>query len=539
MVDSSLSLWLSDPEGSGETQLPSLGDGLREAARRWPEIEAFVYTDPKKYDHFRLTYRALDEQTESLALAVLSSGIAPGERVAIWGPNHKNWILLEYALAKAGIVIVTLNPLYKRAELVGALRASSVVAVFHADEVGGQQLEPILRGVGAEVPTLRATYSFSSGIARLRALPIQHVRLPVIDPNSVLMVQYTSGTTGVPKAAQLSHAGIGNISRSSYRRWGFGPGDRVCHGFPLFHVGGAGNSTPGAMFVGATTLPMYVFKADQALEILEREGCTGFIGVPTMLAAMLAEPSRPVRNLSSLKYIVIGGAPVPAALLRRCESAFGAKICNSYGQTETSGVITSTVADDPDILKLETSGTPLPGINLKIVDPAGSLVKRGVAGELLYDGPGNMLGYIDERDDSAVHDCEGWIRTGDLATMNQNGYIKIVGRSKDMIIRGGENLYPAEIEKYLLEHPNILEVAVIGLPDAKYGEEVCAVLRIEEVSNVTEEMILGWCRENISRWKVPRYIAMVQEFPVTASGKIHKPTLRSRMMVQFGLYEKS
>jgi fatty-acyl-CoA synthase len=519
------SVWLADLDQADPVGL-SIGDGLRRAAALWGDVEAVVSAHLPGGREVRWTYGELDRLSERLAAALLAAGFAPGERVAIWGPNDPVWTLLEYAMAKAGLVIVAINPLYKRAELVHALNTASVVGVFHADEAGGQALGDLLDQVAAETPTLRARYSFSAGVRELLAAAQEAWAPPAVDPFSVFMIQYTSGTTGAPKAAQLSHAGVGTTARNSYRCWGFGPGDRVCHGFPLFHVGGSGNSTPGALYVGATTLPLYVFKADQALDVLEREACAGFIGVPAMLTAMLADPSLPRRDLSALRCIVIGGAPVPPKLLQDCEAAFGARICNGYGQTETGGVVASTEPGDGDDKKTRTSGRALSGVSLKIVDAAGAVAPHGATGELFCAAPGNMLGYLGAAGGGAP---QPWIATGDLAVMDADGYIRIVGRTKEMIIRGGENLYPAEIERHLIEHPDVAEVAVVGVPDAKYGEELCAALRLQPGAAVGEEAFRDWCRERVSRWKVPKYVVVVDDLPVTASGKVKKHELKQQI----------
>lgn len=528
------SLWLAEPAEANPLQL-SIGDALQLAAERWPQREAVVYACQPDIGDVRWTFAELNERAARLASAVLALGYTPGDRIAVWGPNHPHWILLEYALAKAGLIIVALNPLYKRSELVYALNTSRVVAIFHADTVAGVALKDIIDDAMRDVPSLRQRFSFSADIEQLLADTPHAAALPAIDPAGLFMIQYTSGTTGSPKAAQLPHAAVATIARNSYRRWEFGEDDRVCHGFPLFHVGGSGNSTPGSMLVGATTLPLYIFKPRQTLDILERERCTGFIGVPTMLTAMLEDPSFAARDLSALRCIIVGGAPVPLKLLQTCEAAFGAQIINGYGQTETCGVTSSTLAHDSVAQKTQTSGVALPGISIKIVDDRGEVVPRGHSGELCYHGCGKMLGYGDAEANQRAFDAEGWLRTGDLASMDEQGYIRIVGRAKEMIIRGGENLFPAEIESYLLEHPAVAEVAVIGLPDAKYGEEVCAVLRARDAVHPGAEEIRAWCSERVSRWKVPRYVAFIDSMPMTPSGKIKKYVLQEIMTQQFGL----
>lgn len=528
------SRWIADQTAAVAPPL-SIGAALHAAAQRWPDREALVYSCQPDVGELRWTYRELDERAARLAAALLARGYVPGDRIAIWGPNHPHWILLEYALAKAGLVIVALNPLYKRAELIYALNTAQVVAIFHAEQVGGALLHEAIDAVRDSVPTLRERYSFTGDVERLLQDAPANYTLPLVDPQSLFMIQYTSGTTGAPKAAQLGHGAVATVARNSYRWWEFGSNDRVCHGFPLFHVGGSCNSTPGAMLVGATTLPLYIFKAHQTLDILERERCTGFLGVPSMLTAMLEDPSFQQRDLSALRIIILGGAPVPVKLLRECEAAFGAQIINGYGQTETCGVTCSTTARDSLEHKTQTSGVALPGISAKIVDGNGAVVPLGSAGELCYDGPGKMLGYGNAEANQHAFDSEGWLRTGDIATMNEHGYIRIVGRAKEMIIRGGENLYPAEIEAYLLEHPDVAEVAVIGLPDARYGEEVCAVVRPATPEHASAEQIRGWCTEQVSRWKVPRYIAFIDAMPMTPSGKIKKFLLQEMMIDRFGL----
>jgi fatty-acyl-CoA synthase len=533
-VEPGLSHWSSDLHGAAEISL-SIGDGLQRAAEQFGDRDAVIYAHAPDIGDTRWSYRELNALSDRLAVAILASGLAPGERVAIWGPNHPHWILLEYALAKAGITIVALNPLYKRLELLHTLNTASVAAVFHATSVGGESLGDLLAQIAPQVPTLRATYSFSAGIDQLLRATSPNRTLPRVDPGAPFIIQYTSGTTGLPKAALLSHRGVGTNARNSYRCWGFDVGDRVCHGFPFFHVGGSGNSIPGAMYVGAATLPIYVFKAEKALNIIEQERCTGFIGVPTMLTAMLADPSFQDRDFSALRCIVIGGAPVAPRLLQECEKAFGVRTCNGYGQTETSGVCTSTIAEDSEDKKTNTSGRALPGVSLKIVDSTGTTVRRQTPGELLYKGPGNMIGYLDNAQNDASTPLGGWIATGDIATMDADGYISIVGRCKEMIIRGGENLYPLEIEKYLAEHSSIAEVAVVGLPDLTYGEEICAVLRLNRGTQLNEATLRTWCQSRVSRWKVPRYIAIVTAFPVTASGKVQKSILRDQMIAFFGL----
>lgn len=528
------SLWLTDPGDANPVKL-ALGDLLHQVAIRHPGREAVVYACHEEVDNVRWTYRQLDKMATTLACVLLADGYQTGDKVAIWAPNSPEWILLEYALAKAGLVIVALNPLYKKAELEYTLIASDVKGIFHADSVGGHSLRAMIDAVRTKVPILQGIYSLTSDIPKMLQRHGNPSALPIVDADSCLMIQYTSGTTGQPKAAQLSHRGVATTARNSYLAWGFGENDRVCHGFPLFHVGGSGNSTPGAALIGATTLPLYIFKAARTLDIIEQERCTGFIGVPSMLTAMMEHKSFKPRDFSALKYIVVGGACVPASLISQCERAFGVEIINGYGQTETSGVSASTISSDSATIKSTTSGKPLPGVSFKVVDTNGEILPCNSTGELCYQGPGTMLGYRNHSDPASVFDDDGWLYSGDLAAMNENGHIKIVGRVKEMIIRGGENLSPSEIESFLCQHPDISEAAVLGLPDNKYGEEVCAVLLPTTPDHASADSIQAWCLENLSRWKVPRYMVFRDQLPKTASGKVQKFLLKDAMIKHFNL----
>tara|TARA_B000000460_G_scaffold179620_1_gene128425 strand:- start:6525 stop:7415 length:891 start_codon:yes stop_codon:yes gene_type:complete len=292
--------------------------------------------------------------------------------------------------------------------------------------------------------------------------------------------------------------------------------------------------TLGAAVRGAVSLPLFIFKAQATLDIIEREQCSVFIGVPTMLIAMLEDPSFKKRDFSNFKCIVVGGANPPLELLRQCEKAFGVDMINGYGQTETCGVsATALPSDTPE--RKAIAGLPMPGVSVRILDKENSIVPNDITGELHYKGPGLMKGYGNLPDGSSGIDKEGWFPTGDLATMNEDGYLNIVGRAKEMIIRGGENLYPIEIENYLLQHPGVLEVAVLGLPDNKYGEEVCAVIRRDTSKLNNEEELRAWCRKKISRWKIPKYIFFQDNFPMTPSGKIQKYILQEKYSVALGL----
>ena len=529
----SQSLWPAEAAlAAGHDDL-SFASALARSAARWPDAEAVVFAHQSGVVEVRWLFSELHERSTKLAHALIGAGYRPGEHIAIWAPNHPNWILLQFAIAKAGMVLVALNPLYRAAELEYALAASDAVAVFHDETADGEAMRVIAERVRGRLPRLRELYHIGDDVVRMEARAALNNLLPEVQASDLLMIQYTSGTTGLPKPTLLPHGPVAKIGALSYAAWGFGPGDRVCHGFPMFHVGGSGNSTPGALINGATTLPIYIFKAEEALDVLEHEHCTGFIGVPSMLTAMMeADPDRR-RNLSALRRIIVGGAAVPAPFLSRCEDFFKVEMLNGYGQTESCGVCATVRPGDPSERKIHSSGLALPGVSLKIVDAHGQIQPCGKPGELCVEGPGKMIGYGDPDESARAFDGEGWLRTGDIATMDTDGYVAIVGRLKDMVIRGGENLYPAEIESFLMQHPDINEVAVIGLPDEKYGEELCAVIRPVSGSARDAEAIRFWMREHVSRWKVPRYFAFVDALPVTASGKIKKHELRPEMIRRF------
>ncbi|OCC25625.1 AMP-dependent synthetase [Croceicoccus estronivorus] len=523
----------ADERDAHSTQL-TMGAALERAARKWGEREAVVYRHQPSVGDVSWTYAELDALAVRLAAALVETGYRPGERIAVWGPNHPEWILLEYAIAKAGLVIVALNPLYRQSELEFVLQDSACAGIFHADTIGAHVPSETIEQVRADTPALRHVHSFSSIWTDLLRHSPEKLAPIDIDPARTFMIQYTSGTTGVPKAVRLSHQAITTTGRNSYRRWGLDEHSRVCPGFPLFHVGGSGNSVPGACLNGATLLPLHIFKPTITLDILERERCTSFIGVPTMLIAMLEDPTVAHRDFAAMESIIVGGAPVTRDLLHRCQSVFGADVINCYGQTETCGVTATTRFEDSVEKKTETSGKPLVGVSISIRDDAGKPVPLGEVGQLFYKGPGAMTGYGNDEDGQAP-DVDAWIASGDLARMDAAGFIAIAGRKKEMIIRGGENLSPVEIETYMKEHEAIGDVSVIAVPDAKYGEVACAVVRLLPGHRPSGDAIRQWCSERISRWKVPEYVEFVEDFPMTPSGKIQKFILQETMTERLGL----
>ena len=529
-----LSEWVDElPES--ELMSISLGELIESTATKFPETEALVYSNQPDVDDIRWTYKDLNDMSTNLAKGFIDIGFKRGDTVGVWGPNHPEWILAEYALAKAGLKLVTLNPLYKEQELIFALNTVSATGLIHADVIGGALSIEIIDKIKSEIPSLNYIYTFDEGLKKLMSHgENSEAILPNVNPDDIFMIQYTSGTTGVPKAAQMSHKALITSSKNSHVRWQISSNQRVCHGFPLFHIGGSACMTLGAAATGAVSLPLYIFKPDVTLNILQNERCSIFIGAPVLLTAMLEVPNFKEYDLSSLKCLVVGGSNPPIELLKKFSEAFKADVINGYGMTETCGLTSTALPNDPPELKA-IAGLALPGVSLKVVNDEYKVVENDVPGELLYKGPGLMQGYGNLPDGSSGINSDGWFPTGDLATMNKDGYINIVGRAKEMIIRGGENLYPIEIENYLLEHPGVLEVAVIGLPDKKYDEECCAVVRVDSESLAEPQELKEWCKDRISRWKIPRYIFFVSSFPITPSGKIQKYKLQEQYISELNL----
>ena len=513
----------------------SLGELIDSTAKKFPNVEALVYSNQPDLNDIRWTYKELSEMSTALAKGFLDSGLNEGDTVGVWGPNHPEWILAEYALAKAGLKMVTLNPLYKEQELIFALNTVNATGLIHADEIAGFQASELIQRAMPEILSLQHLHSFDTGLKELMKRGTEaSVQLPTVNPKDIFMIQYTSGTTGTPKAAQMTHEALITSAKNSHIRWEVTDKQKVCHGFPLFHIGGSACMTLGAASMGAVSLPLYIFKPSITLDIIEHERCSMFIGAPVHLTAMIEDPNFKNRDLSSLKCLVVGGSNPPVELLKRFSKEFNADVINGYGMTETCGLSCTALPSDTPELKA-IAGLPLPGVSMRVVNENYEIVANNETGELLYKGPGLMNGYANLPDGSSGINDDGWFPTGDLATMNAEGYINIVGRSKEMIIRGGENLYPIEIENYLLEHPGIFEVAVFGLPDVKYEEECCAVVRVDQTQLNNTDQLRDWCKDRISRWKIPKYIFFTDSFPTTPSGKIQKYKLQEKYIEQLSL----
>ncbi|MGH9060025.1 MAG: AMP-binding protein, partial [Acidimicrobiales bacterium] len=429
----------------------------------------------------RWTYAELLADAERAARALAAAGMGSGERLAVWGPNLPEWVILELGAALAGVVLVTVNPALRAPELAHVLGQSRSAGLFLVPELRGNPMAASLDQVRPELPELRSVWrldrwdEFMQGAGPAGEGRGREPEPAAVQPRDPAQIQYTSGTTGLPKGALLSHRGIVNNARLCARRMEVGAGDVWLDPMPLFHTGGCVLGVLGALWSRATHVLVPGFDPGLVLELVESEGAAVLGGVPTMLMALMEHPRFPATDLSSLRAVLCGGATVPADLVRRIEGGLGVRFGIVFGQTESSPVITQTRLDDSAEDKAETIGQPLPRTEVKIVDPAGETVAPGVVGELCTRGYLVMDGYFEAPEATALAiDAGGWLHTGDLCSMDDRGYFKVEGRLKDMIIRGGENLYPREIEAAILAHPGVADVAVVGAPDPRWGEQVAA-----------------------------------------------------------------
>ncbi|KJE28719.1 AMP-binding enzyme family protein [Geobacillus kaustophilus] len=538
----------------------TVGNLLEERARQYADREAVVYADRG----LRLTYRQFNDYCRLVARGLMRLGIEKGEHVAIWATNVPEWIACQFATGKMGAVLVTVNTNYRAAELEYLLKQSDSTTLFLIEQYRDSSYIDILYEIVPELRTSAPGQLQSKRLPKLKnviflgdkrypgmftwndILAMAHevteeeldARLESLDPHDVINMQYTSGTTGFPKGVMLTHYNIVNNAHQVAQCMGLGEGDRLCIPVPFFHCFGCVMSTLACVTVGATMVPVVEFHPKRVLETVEAERCTALHGVPTMFIAELNDPDFAKYDLSSLRTGIMAGSPCPVEVMKAVIEKMGMKdITIAYGQTEASPVITQTRTDDPLELRVETVGRALPGVEVKIVEPGTNKeVPRGVQGELCTRGYHVMKGYYNnpEATNEAI-DADGWLHTGDLATMDENGYCRITGRLKDMIIRGGENIYPREIEEFLYKHPKILDVQVVGVPDEVYGEEVMAWIILKDGETATAEEIREFCRGNISRHKIPRYIEFTDSYPMTASGKIQKFKLREMAKERLGL----
>lgn len=508
----------------------SVGDALREAAAEAPDTIALVEGAVDPAARRRWSYAELLEASERAARALLGR-FNPRDRVAVWANNIPEWMILELAAGLAGITIVTVNPALRKQELTHVLSQSRADGIFLVPVYRSSHMAEMVQQIRSDLPALHEVISFADW-AGFCAEAAPDRALPSVSPDAAAQIQYTSGTTGSPKGAVLHHRGIVNNARLYTTRLGLGPGNVQLSAMPLFHTAGCVLAVLGTVVThGTLILPPY-FDPGLMLKLMAEERPDTLEGVPTMLIGMLDHPDVTATDTSSIRRVLTGGAVVPAELVRRVEAAFSAPMSIVFAQTEASPVITQTSPEDTPDDRASTLGRPLPQTEVKIIDPAsGQTVAPGVIGELCTRGYHVMTGYFGEPEmTAAAIDADGWLHTGDLASMDERGYCRIGGRLKDMIIRGGENIYPREIEEVLFGHPSVADVAVVGVPAPKWGEQVAAFVCPASGQTPDPDELFAYCREHLAPHKTPRYWRVVSEFPLTTSGKVQKFVLRQRFL---------
>jgi fatty-acyl-CoA synthase len=548
----------------GRTDAPlidrTIGAYFDAACARYAANEALV----SRHQDDRLTYAELKRRVDALACSLVRLGLEKGDRIAIWSQNNVEWLLTQYATAKAGLVLVNINPAYRRAELEYAINKVGCRAIVlspafktsdYLEMIG--DLAPELKSctpgelVSERLRTLKWVIRLGAdktpgmmnfddllrtpSAAELDALAALGARL---DADEAINIQFTSGTTGAPKGATLTHRNILNNGRFTGDTIKLTDKDRLCIPVPLYHCFGMVMANLGALTHGSTLVyPAEAFEPLAVLQALDEERCTTLYGVPTMFIGVLDHPDFAKFDISALRTGIMAGSPCPIEVMKRViDQMHMGQVTIAYGMTETSPVSTQSATDDSIELRVSTVGRVHPHVEIKIVDAEGNTVPRGVTGEFCTRGYSVMRGYWGDIAKTAeAVDGEGWMHTGDLATMDENGYCNIVGRIKDMVIRGGENVYPREIEEFLYRHPKVKDVQVVGLPDKRYGEELCAWIVPRDGEALTEQDIRDFCKGQIAHYKVPRYIKFVDGFPMTVTGKIQKFLIRDQMKQELGL----
>jgi fatty-acyl-CoA synthase len=539
----------------------TIGDLMDEMARRHPDNDALVAV----HQGLRYRYREFRSVVDECARALMAIGLEQGDRVGIWSPNYAEWTILQFASSKMGAILVNINPSYRLHELEYALQSSACSALVIAEKFKTSDYTQMIRELAPELdhsdpghlassrlPELKSVIRFgterSAGIWRWQDfmqlagevstddLARRQAALSAHDP---VNIQYTSGTTGRPKGATLSHRNILNNAHFIAKLMNFTDQDRLVIPVPLYHCFGMVLSNLACVSHGATMiLPSDAFDPGAVLRAVQDERATALHGVPTMFIAELEHPEFDRFDFGSLRTGIMAGSPCPVEVMRAVIRRMHLEEMEiAYGMTETSPVSTQTRRDAPLEKRVGTVGQVHPHVEIKIIDPVtGETVERGVSGEFCTRGYNVMLGYWNDPEQTAAAiDADGWMHTGDLATMDEEGYARIVGRIKDMIIRGGENVYPREIEEFLYTHPKVRDVQVIGVPDPRYGEEVMAWVALRDGASVSEEEIRDFCRGQIAHYKVPRYIKFVTEFPMTVTGKVQKFAMREQSTRELGL----
>ncbi|TNE57931.1 MAG: AMP-dependent synthetase [Alphaproteobacteria bacterium] len=507
----------------------TIGEALREAASECPDRLALIAGTPDPADRRTWTYAELLEEAEAMA-RVLLARFEPGDRVAVWAPNIPQWVMLEYASALAGTILVTVNPSYQPQEVEYVLNQSKSAGIFLLEEFRGNKMLAHLNSIKDQCGTLREVILFGDWEELVEEGRKSNQELPKVVPTDATMIQYTSGTTGFPKGALLHHRGLINNGAHFINRMGLTGGETWVAMMPLFHTAGCVMGVLGALYVRGTQVLLEQFDPGLALELIETYKADALLGVPTMLIAIKEHPAFSSRDISTLKFACSGGSTVPAPLVKELEEKLGVKFTIVFGQTETSPVTSMTRPDDNTDDKAHTLGGPMPHVEIKIIDPeTGETLPLGEKGEYCARGYNVMHGYYDNPEATAkTIDQEGWLHTGDLCSMDARGYTKIEGRLKDMIIRGGENIYPREIEELLFKHDTVGEAAVVGLPDEKFGEVVGVFLRPAPDQSLSKDELFAYVRQHLSPQKTPKHWFEVADFPLTGSGKIQKFVLRDQ-----------
>ncbi|HEX4616666.1 MAG TPA: AMP-binding protein [Stellaceae bacterium] len=543
----------------GET----IGVNFDRTAARFADRDALIV----RHQDIRWNWRELKEQVDAFAAGLIGLGLRRGERIGIWSPNNAEWVVAQFATAKAGLILVNINPAYRTAELEYALNKSGCIALITAARFKSSDYLAMLAELAPELVTavagdLRAarlpdlrlvitigdevvsgTVRFGdvadfAGAAERKRLAVLARELQFDDP---INIQFTSGTTGFPKGATLSHHNILNNGFFVAEAMRLSEHDRLCIPVPLYHCFGMVLGNLACVTHGAAMVfPSEGFEALATLAAVDAESCTALHGVPTMFIAKMDHPDFAKFDLSSLRTGIMAGSPCPIEVMKRVVRLMHlSEITIAYGMTETSPISFQCATDEPIERRVSTVGRVHPHVEVKIVDGEGRIVPRGVPGELLTRGYSVMLGYWNDAEKTAeAIDSAGWMRTGDLATIDAEGYCNIVGRIKDMVIRGGENVYPREIEEFLYRHAKIQDVQVIGVPDPRYGEELCAWIRLRDGENATPEEIRAFCQGQIAHYKIPRHIKFVDGFPMTVTGKIQKFLMREEMIRELGLTQE-
>ncbi len=535
---------------SGTSALPLLGEtidaNLRRTVANFPDREAVVDVATRR----RLTYRQVDDAVDDLARGMMARGVAKGDRVGLWAPNCLEWYLTQYATARIGAILVTINPSYRTNEVEYVLRQAGVSLLVSAASFKTSDYRGMIGQVRSGLPGLTdvvyiADQTWDALLADGAGVSIERVaeRSATLDFDEPINIQYTSGTTGFPKGATLSHHNILNNGYLVGSVCGYSEQDRICVPVPFYHCFGMVMGNLAATTHGACVVtPAPGFDARATLQAVSDERCTSLYGVPTMFISELGLEDFTKFDLSSLRTGIMAGSPCPAEIMKRVMDEMGMQdvtIC--YGMTETSPVSTQTRAEDSVEQRVHTVGRVHPHVEVKIVDSAsGQVLPRGEAGELCTRGYSVMLGYWDEPERTAEVLRDGWMRTGDIATMDDNGYVAIVGRTKDMVIRGGENIYPREVEEFLYTHPDIVDAQVIGVPDERYGEQLMAWIRLREGAEpITAEALRQFCAGKFAHYKIPYYVHVVDHFPMTVTGKVRKVEMREEALDILGLRNRS